>query len=145
VSVLLLFAMCLAGAVVPVAGSEILVLGAVSMAAGPWLVALVVMAAAAQSLGKLLVYGAAATGAHTRTAAGFGIKSLHAAVGRSPNRATAIVFVSALASVPPLYATTIVCGAAGHGSVRFGIAVFAARVIRYGILVAILDPVRMAF
>jgi membrane protein YqaA with SNARE-associated domain len=144
VTVLLLFATCLAGAVLPVVGSEVLVLGAASVARGPLIIALIVLAAAAQSIGKILVYGAAATGARSRLASGFGTVALRAAVDRSPNRATAIVFVSALASVPPLYATTLVCGAAGHGPVRFGLAVFAARIIRYAVLVAILDSVRMA-
>jgi len=140
---LLLFATCLVGSVLPIVGSEVLVIGATAVADGPVLVLLIVLAAAAQSIGKLVVYGAAAKGARTRVVDGPGIASLRASAGRLRKKADAIVFASALASVPPLYPTTVVCGAAGHGPVRFGLTVFFARIIRYGILATILDPVRM--
>lgn len=138
----ILFTTCLAGAIVPGLGSEVLVLGTAVLTDGPMLTALIVLAAAAQAMGKLLVYAAAATGARSETGSRFGLDPLHAALSRSRNQATAIVFASALTSVPPLYATTIVCGAARLGPARFGLAAFTARVLRYAMLVAILDPVR---
>lgn len=136
---LVLFATCLVAAVLPVAGSEVLVLGAAAVADGAVLAMIIVAAAAAQSIGKLVVYGAAAAGTRTWTGDGFGIGALKTAIGRSCFLATAIVFASALASVPPLYATTLVCGAARHGPARFAVTVFVARILRYSVLALILD------
>jgi membrane protein YqaA with SNARE-associated domain len=42
----------------------------------------------------------------------------------------ALVFVSALASVPPYYLTSIACGALRSGIVPFAIAGFAGRTLR---------------
>lgn len=137
-----LFATCLAGAILPGLGSEVLILGTAVLVDGPLQLLLVVVAAAAQSIGKLVVYFAAATGARSGAGSRFGLDTLRSTLGRSRNQATAIVFSSAFASIPPLYATTIVCGAARLGPVRFGLATFAARVLRYAVLIAILGQAR---
>lgn len=142
-SALLLFASCLAGAVLPVFGSEVVVLGAVALAEGPMRAVLIVLAAGAQSLGKLLVYGAAAAGTDVRRSSGFGVPALRASMERSRVRATVMVFGSALASLPPLYATALVCGAARFGRLPFTLVVFLARVVRYAALVWIADPSRI--
>ena len=139
-SALVLFVSCLAGAILPVFGSEVVVLAAAALAEGPTRVAVIALAAGAQSVGKLFVYSAAAAGASTRAAEGFGVAALKDAMERSRSYATVLVFLSALASLPPLYATTLVCGVARYGRLPFGIAVFAARVLRYGGLVALADP-----
>ncbi len=138
---ILLLGTCLLGAVLPGAGSELYLIAAAVLAERPVLVMLVVLAAGAQAVGKLAVYAAAATGARSLGRAGPGLQRMQAAFARSPGRATAIVFGSALTSLPPLYVTTIACGAARHGIVRFGLTVFTARTLRYATVVTLLDSV----
>lgn len=139
-SAIVLFAISLVGAVLPMYGSEVAALAAAAVAEGPLRVGLIAMAAGAQSIGKLVVYAAAAAGAKAPLVAGIGVGTLRDSIERSRMSATAVVFTSALASLPPLYATAVVCGAAGYGRLPFGVAVFAARVVRYALLVAIVDP-----
>lgn len=142
-SVLALFVLGLVSAFLPGIGSEVIVLAAAAAAHGPWVAALILLAAAAQAMGKLGVYGLAAAGARAAPASGFGLPVLRAALERSACRAAAMIFMSALASVPPLYMTAIVCGAAHYGGVRFLCTVFAARAIRYAVVIGMLHPLRM--
>jgi membrane protein YqaA with SNARE-associated domain len=125
-------------AALPVFGSEVVVVGAALQADGPMCALLIVVAAGAQSIGKLFVYASAERGARTETASRLGVPVLQASLDRSRLCVAVVIFASALASLPPLFATAIVCGAARYGRLSFGVAVFAARLIRYACLICIL-------
>lgn len=138
----LFFATCLVAAILPGLGAEAAMLGSAVLTDGVRPDVLIVLAATAHSLGKLFVYAMAAAGERYDIGSGRGVRSLRAALERSRNTAAMIVVASAFTSVPPLYATTIVCGVARLGATRFGVATFVGRLLRYGVLVAFLDPVR---
>jgi membrane protein YqaA with SNARE-associated domain len=138
VPVLLIFTICLASAALPVFGSEVVIVGAALRTDGFTCALLIVVAAAAQSIGKLVVYASAERGARTVAATRLGIPALRASLDRSRLRVAAVIFASALASLPPLFATAIVCGAARYGRLAFCVAVFTARLIRYACLIWIL-------
>jgi membrane protein YqaA with SNARE-associated domain len=135
-SAIALFGVLLAGGFLPGVGSELLVVGTAALVDRPAAIGLILVAAAGQSAGKALVYMAAAAGRRALPRGGQGMKWLNADPAGSRRRILAVVFVSALASVPPLYATAIACGIARSGCVRFGLTVFLARTIRYAAIVA---------
>lgn len=138
----MLVVICLAGTLVPGIGADVALAGALALAEGPGLVALIGLAAAAQAVGKLGVYAAAAAGSRRLRPAAARCIGSRTTSRLSPRGASALVFASALLSVPPLYATSVACGAAGHGRARFGIAVFAARTLRYSAIAVLVDGVR---
>ena len=138
VSVLIVFAICLMSAALPVFGSEVVVVGAALQADGPMCALLIVVAAGAQSIGKLVVYASAERGARTEAASRLGVPVLRASLDRSRLCVAVVVFTSALMSLPPLFATAVVCGAARSGRMSFGVVVFSARLIRYACLIYIL-------
>lgn len=138
-SMAMIFAICLAGAALPVFGSEVAVLGSALRADGLLCALLIVAAAGAQSIGKLVVYASAARCARAQVVNRLGIPALRASLDRSRACVAAVVFASALVSVPPLYATAILCGAARWGRLSFVLVVFTARLVRYACLVTILQ------
>lgn len=125
------------GAVLPGMGTELYMTGAAVLLGPVQLAALLVLSAAGQAAGKLLVYHAAGAGAGLARSGRRLSERWRERIGRSPAAATAVVFTSSLGSLPPLYLTAIACGAAGLGSARFTIVVFVGRILRYALLVAI--------
>lgn len=128
------FCVSLAGSLLPGFATELYVLGIAALVEPAALALVILIGAAGQVAGKLLVYGIARAGGYAAEA-GLELSRTRAAVARAGRAAPALVFLSALASVPPWYLTTIACGVVGSGIVPFAAAGFAGRVLRAGAVV----------
>ncbi len=129
------FCVSLAGSLLPGFATELYVLGVATLIEPTALAPVILIGAGGQVAGKLLVYGIARAGGYAAATAGLELSRARAAVRRAGRAAPALVFLSALASVPPWYLTTIACGVVGSRIMPFAAASFGGRVVRAGALV----------
>jgi membrane protein YqaA with SNARE-associated domain len=129
------FCVSVAGSLLPGFATELYVLGIATLIDPVAFAPVILIGAAGQVAGKLLVFGIARAGGYAAGAAGLELNAARAAVARAGRAAPALVFFSALASVPPWYLTTIACGVVGSPIVPFAAAGFAGRVLRAGAVV----------
>jgi membrane protein YqaA with SNARE-associated domain len=124
------------GSLVPLVNVELLILSMAALAPDELLPPLVVVAAAGQMTGKTILYLAglgtfriARTRDHPR------VKALLAWLESHRRIAGLILFASASAGVPPLYAMSVACGMLRFGLPPFLTVVLVGRVIRFSLLV----------
>jgi len=132
------FGGCLLGSLVPLVNTELLVVSMAALAPA-WLLAPVVgLAATGQIAGKIVLY---LTG---RGTIGLGKAREHPRVkpllGRLQSHRRAggmILFASASAGLPPLYAMSVACGMVDFGLRRFVGIGLVGRLLRFGLLVQV--------
>src|SRR4051812_37827206 len=113
-TVIATFAMCLAGAVVPLISADIYLAGAAALVAPVWIPPLIVAGTAGQVIGKVIVYaGGATTLQRLRVVDNVVLRAMQ----RSQRRTDLLVFVSALTSLPPFHLVAAACGAMETGIV----------------------------
>jgi len=128
----------LLGSLLPVINAELLVISMAALAPHGGLPPIVAAAAIGQIAGKVLLYLAGRGTIRLR-----GLREharLQAVVLRlqSSARTSALVlFASALAGVPPLYAVSVASGIIGIPLHRFVAIAFVGRVLRFGLLVQV--------
>jgi membrane protein YqaA with SNARE-associated domain len=130
------FGMSFAAGVLPGFALELYVVGVGSLVGRAEILPLILLSASGQVLGKVVVYAVAAAGGSLTGRACVARGRWRALSGRMSRCVPLIVFVSALASVPPYHLTTIACGVSRSGVVPFALAGFAGRAFRTGVLIA---------
>lgn len=142
---LALFCVSVAGGIVPVFALELYVVGAAAVLGPPAIVSLIVVTAAGQVIGKLVIYAAASHGNVAAKARGIRLERTNTAITRTGRFLPIVVFISALSSIPPFHLTTIACGLTRSGALSFATAGFAGRAARTGALVCLPHLVMRVF
>jgi membrane protein YqaA with SNARE-associated domain len=132
------FGGCLLGSLVPLVNTEILVLSMAAVAP-PWLLGpIVALAATGQMLGKIVLYCAGRGTVRLRGAReNARVSSLLDRLGSHRGAGGTVLFASASAGLPPLYAMSVACGMVGFGLMRFVGIGLVGRLIRFGLLVQV--------
>lgn len=142
------FAIALAGSLLPAVSSEVWLLAAAAVAPRTLLPGLVLAATAGQVLGKSLLYlaGSRAVGAGIRARIigrrGAALERIESTLRIHPRRTGALIVLSGIAGVPPLYALSLACGVLRTGLARFACAAGAGRLARHALIVALPALVR---
>ena len=119
----------------PGLAGEVFVLTTVAVLEPEVVVPLILVTAAGQVVGKLCIYWAARGGVVAMAVSASQLARARHAIERAGRLASVIVFLSALASLPPYYVTCIACGAFKFRIVPFVIAGYVGRVVRASILI----------
>lgn len=140
-TLLLVFSVCVAGGAVPFLNADLFVVAIASVVRPSQLPWVIVVATAGQVLGKALTYVAAGRLVSRRRAQSGILEVLR----RTGAAGDALIFVSALASVPPFFAVSLAAGAAEFGLLRFVLAASAGRAIRTAVFVSVPGLLRGGF
>lgn len=128
---------------IPVVNSELYLLAVSTMAASPSLLPVAVLTSAGQMMGKTLLFyaGRGVIKIPTRK-----YEAKMDAVKRKfeqwKNKTDAFIFLSAFAGIPPFYLVSVAGGAMNINYLRFVIAGFAGRTLRFCIIVFFPELVR---
>jgi len=130
---LLVFGICVAGGTLPFLNADLFVVAIATVVPPSQLTWLIAIATAGQVLGKVLTYSAAERLVSRRHAQPHILEMFR----RTGAARDALIFLSALASVPPFFAVSLAAGAAEFGLLRFVLAASAGRAIRTALLVSV--------
>jgi membrane protein YqaA with SNARE-associated domain len=119
----------------PGVAGEVFVLAAVAVLEPELVMPLILVTAAGQVVGKLCIYGAARGGAVALKASAAQLARARRTLERAGAWASVVIFLSALASLPPYYVICIACGAFKFRVLPFVLAGYAGRVLRASILI----------
>lgn len=126
------FAVCVAGAIVPVINTEIYLLSAVALSPPSYLAPLVVAATLGQMVGKVaMFYGGRGVLRIRHERVRSGVAKLRGTLENRPWTARAVLFSSATVGLPPLYVMSVACGTIGMGVVTFFTIGTAGRLIHF--------------
>ena len=130
------FAVCAISGPLPVVHSEIYLFGVSAASPARWAWALIAAAVAGQLVGKAVLYfvGRGAIKVRSERFQRL-ITSARSRMEAKPKTGGAILFVSATVGLPPMYATTLACGAARMNFAWFLLLTGAGRFIHYSIVV----------
>ncbi|HET7274065.1 MAG TPA: hypothetical protein VFI91_02735 [Longimicrobiaceae bacterium] len=132
------FAVCVAGAIIPVINTEIYLLSAVALSPPTYLAPLVVMATLGQMVGKVaMFYGGRGVLRIKHDRIRSGVAKLRAKLEHRPWLSRAVLFSSATFGLPPLYVMSVACGTIGMGIVTFVLIGTAGRLIHFTVVALI--------
>jgi membrane protein YqaA with SNARE-associated domain len=134
------FAVCAAGALIPLINTEVYLIGAAALTPRALWVPLVLAGTVGAMAGKVLLYFAGRGVVRLpRGRVKAGLERVQARMEGRPRTAALLYLASATAGVPPFYLTTIAAGAVEMNFAFFLIAGFAGRLLRFGVVVMIPD------
>jgi membrane protein YqaA with SNARE-associated domain len=126
------FAVCVAGAIIPVINTEIYLLSAVALSPPAYAPPLVVMATLGQMTGKVaMFYGGKGVLRVRHDRVRNGVARLRAMLEHRPWTSRAVLFSSATVGLPPLYVMSVACGTIGMSIVTFFVIGTAGRLIHF--------------
>lgn len=126
------FAVCVAGAIIPLINTEIYLLSAVALSPPSYIVPLTVTATLGQMTGKLaMFYGGRGVLHINHDRVRNGVARLRAMLEHRPWTARAVLFSSATIGLPPLYVMSVACGAIGMSVATFLLIGTAGRLIHF--------------
>jgi membrane protein YqaA with SNARE-associated domain len=128
------FGSCLLGGIFPWIAGEVVVVSAAVLLPRELVPALILMSAAGQLSGKLVVYALARWAPERLPARGRQILGGATGFARSGRLMSLAVLSSAAVSFPPFYLVTLTCGSLGVPVRVFAAAGFGGTVIRYGVV-----------
>jgi membrane protein YqaA with SNARE-associated domain len=132
------FAVCGAGALIPVLNTEVYLIGASALVPRPFWAALVVSGTVGAMAGKLVLYYAGRgvvrlpSGRMQR-----GVAGMQARMEARPGVGKLLYVASATAGLPPFYLTSIAAGAVEMNLAFFLVAGFLGRLLRFAAVVAL--------
>lgn len=140
------FAICGAGALVPVLNTEIYLIGASAIAPRALWAPLVVAGTAGAMAGKVLLYFAG-RGVVKLPASRMqrGLVKMQTRMEEKPLAGKLLYAASAFAGFPPFYVTTVAAGAVGMNFVFFLVVGFLGRLFRFALVVALPQMARAGF
>jgi membrane protein YqaA with SNARE-associated domain len=127
------FVGCLIGSFVPLVNTELVVLGAASVAPKALLVPLILIASTTQMVAKAILYFAG--GGLLRESWSRRLSAMLERARSAQHTGTLFLFASALTGFPPFYLTSIACGAMRVPFARFLIIGLCGRTIRFTAIV----------
>jgi membrane protein YqaA with SNARE-associated domain len=128
---------CLIGAVFPIMNAELYMLFVSSLADPGVLVPVVLLGAAGQITGKVVMYYGGRSAPRIIPARAVAkIDAVRARLEGTVGRQSLIVFVSAVTGFPPLYVVSVVAGVMRLPLAAFVLCGFSGRVIRFAIIVS---------
>lgn len=137
------FAVCAAGAIIPLINTEIYLLSAVALSPPSYLAPLVVAATLGQMTGKVaMFYGGRGVLRIRHDRVRNGVARLRAMLEHRPWTSRAVLFSSATVGLPPLYAMSVVCGTIGMGVATFFTIGTAGRLIHFAAVALVPQYVR---
>jgi membrane protein YqaA with SNARE-associated domain len=132
------FGGCLLGSLVPLVNTELLLLSMSALAPAGSLAAIVGFGAVGQVAGKVLLYLAGRGTFHRlKLREQPRLKSVIARLEKSPRTSGLVLFSSASAGLPPLYAMSVASGMIGLPLSRFIVIGLAGRILRFALLVQV--------
>lgn len=132
------FAVCVAGAIIPLINTEIYLLSAVALSPPTYVVPLVVTATLGQMIGKVVMfYGGRGVVRIKQERVRRGVEKLRAALEHRPWATRGVLFSSATVGLPPLYVMSVACGTIGMGVATFFIIGTAGRLIHFAAVAVI--------
>jgi membrane protein YqaA with SNARE-associated domain len=132
------FAICGAGALLPVVNTEVYLIGAAALMPRPLLVPLVVAGTVGAMAGKVLLYYAGRGMVNLPwKRAQKGLAAMQARMEEKPAVGKLLYSVSAVVGLPPFYVTTLAAGAVKMNFTFFLVVGFIGRLIRFALVVAL--------
>jgi membrane protein YqaA with SNARE-associated domain len=130
------FAVCAISGPLPVIHSELYVISVATISPARWAPGLILAAVLGQMLGKTLLYliGKGAIKIRSERFQRLVAKA-QAKMEKNPKTGGAILFTSAVLGLPPMYATTLACGAARMNFAWFLTLTGLGRIIHYSMFV----------
>ncbi len=129
------FAVCVAGAIIPLINTEIYLLSAVALSPPSYIAPLVVMATLGQMVGKVVMfYGGRGVLRIKHDRVKNGVAKMRAKLEHRPWFARAVLFSSATFGLPPLYVMSIAAGTIGMGITTFFLIGTAGRLIHFTVV-----------
>lgn len=126
------FAVCVAGAIIPVINTEIYLLSAAALSPPSYFAPLVIAATMGQMVGKVaMFYGGRGVVRIKHDRVRNGVEKLRGMLEHRPWTARAVLFSSATVGLPPLYVMSVACGTIGMGVVTFFTIGTAGRLIHF--------------
>lgn len=114
------FAVCVAGAIIPIINTEIYLLSAAALSPPSYFAPLVIAATLGQMTGKVaMFYGGRGVLHIKHERVRKGVARLRAMLEHRPWTSRAVLFSSATIGLPPLYVMSVACGTIGMGVVTF--------------------------
>lgn len=130
------FAVCAISGPLPVIHSELYLLSVSTLSPPRWAWALIAAAVLGQLAGKTLLYYVGRGAIRIRSERFQRLMTAaQARMEANPRAGGAVLFVSATVGLPPMYATTLACGAARMNLVSFLLLTAAGRFIHYAVVV----------
>lgn len=127
------FAVCVAGAIIPVINTEIYLISAVALSPPGYFVPLVLAATLGQMVGKVgMFYGGRGVLRIKQERVRRGVEKLRGMLEHRPWTSRAVLFSSATVGLPPLYVMSVACGTIGMGVATFFLIGTAGRLLHFG-------------
>lgn len=132
------FAVCVAGAIIPVINTEIYLLSAVALSPPGYLVPLVLTATLGQMVGKVaMFYGGRGVLRIKQERVRRGVEKLRSMLEHRPWTSRAVLFSSATVGLPPLYVMSVACGTIGMSVITFFVIGMVGRLLHFAAIALI--------
>lgn len=132
------FAVCVAGAIIPIINTEIYLLSAVALSPPSYVAPLVVMATLGQMTGKVVMfYGGRGVLRIKHDRVRNAVAQTRAKLEHRPWLSRAVLFSSATFGLPPLYVMSVACGTIGMSIVTFFLIGTVGRLIHFTVVALI--------